>query len=97
MAATIGKSLEMSATDRQPGSDRAWTSPASFWVFSEAHLEILARFRDRTALTIGDQSLSVPYRDVLCQLAMTVCIPRFSASGQMTDTFTARLPHAYAT
>ncbi|KAF2031904.1 hypothetical protein EK21DRAFT_13702, partial [Setomelanomma holmii] len=28
-----------------------------FWHFSEHHLEILARFRDRTALTIGDKSV----------------------------------------
>lgn len=64
--------LEFSATDMQPTSGSGYIAPVSFWTFSEEHLEILARFRDRTALTIGDKTLAPAYRDVLCQLAMTV-------------------------
>lgn len=65
--------LDFSASDMLPTTGSAFISPVSFWHFSEAHLEILARFRDRTALSIGDKSLAPAYRDVLCQLAMTVC------------------------
>lgn len=66
--------FDFSATDMQPHSESAWAPSAFFWHFSEAHLEILARFRDRTALTIGDKNLAPAYRDLLCQLAMTVSL-----------------------
>jgi hypothetical protein len=76
MATLIDNSfqLEVSVAVTQPRSESAWSSPGSYWHFSENHLEILARFRDRTALTIGDKSLAPAYRDLLCQLAMTVCL-----------------------
>jgi hypothetical protein len=87
LSASIRNSLEMSSTDMQPTSDSTWASSVSFWHFSEAHLEILARFRDRTALTIGDKSLSAPYRDILCHLAMQVRSPSLYNRGLITDIF----------
>lgn len=75
IASMIDNSLQLdfSASDMLPTTGSAFIAPVSFWHFSEAHLEILARFRDRTALSIGDKTLAPAYRDVLCQLAMTVC------------------------
>ncbi|KAH7410455.1 hypothetical protein DE146DRAFT_645004 [Phaeosphaeria sp. MPI-PUGE-AT-0046c] len=63
--------LEFSASDMQPTPGSEFITPVSFWHFTEAHLEILGRFRDRTALTIGNKSTAPAYRDILCQLAMT--------------------------
>ncbi|KAH7080764.1 hypothetical protein FB567DRAFT_531697 [Paraphoma chrysanthemicola] len=46
-------------------------STTPFWHFTSHHLEIVARFRNRTALTIGDKSMAPAYRDCICSLAMT--------------------------
>jgi hypothetical protein len=97
LSTTIRNSLEMSVADMQPISDSAWTSPVSFWHFSESHLEILARFRDRTALTIGDKSLSAPYRDILCHLAMQVCLASLSTKACLLTYLTEPLPNAHVT
>jgi hypothetical protein len=99
MATLIDDSLQLGVSDThvQPEAESAWVSPASYWHFSEAHLEILARFRDRTALTIGDKSLAPAYRDLLCQLAMTVrlyCL--YSSRCKQLIILTARLPYAHA-
>jgi hypothetical protein len=82
MATLIDDSLQLDkpVPNMQPRSESGWNSPVSYWHFSEKHLEILARFRDRTALTIGDKSLAPAYRDLLCQLAMTVCLYRSTSS-----------------
>jgi hypothetical protein len=74
MATMIDDSLQLnlSTADMQPSSASSWTSLASYWHFSEAHLEILARFRDRTALTIGIKTMAPAYRDLLCHLALKV-------------------------
>jgi hypothetical protein len=75
MATMIDESLQLnlSTADMQPTSQSSWMSPLSYWHFSEAHLEVLARFRDRTALTIGIKTMAPEYRDLLCDLALKVC------------------------
>tara|TARA_R110002003_G_scaffold2027_5_gene23886 strand:+ start:12594 stop:13211 length:618 start_codon:yes stop_codon:yes gene_type:complete len=67
ITAMIDDSIQLSMT---PDSIQGPTVP--FWHFSSHHLDILARFRDRTALTIGDKKMAPAYRDCICQLAMTV-------------------------
>jgi hypothetical protein len=76
MATMIDDSLQLnlSAANMQPSSENVWTSPVSYWHFSEAHFEILTRFRDRTALTIGMKTTAPVYRDLLCHLALSVCV-----------------------
>lgn len=58
--------------DAQPSSGAASWSSTPFWHFSESHLEIVARFHSRTAMTIGNKQLAPAYRDITCQLAFTV-------------------------
>jgi hypothetical protein len=65
--------LNFSNGDMQFGSADALRSGAPLYHFSEAHYEIMARFRSRTALTIGVKSMAPVYRDCVCQLASTVC------------------------
>ncbi|KAH7081927.1 hypothetical protein BKA63DRAFT_463531 [Paraphoma chrysanthemicola] len=62
----INDSIQLSIN---PESMQGSTTP--FWHFTSHHLEIVARFRDRTALTIGDKSMAPAYRDCICSLAMT--------------------------
>jgi hypothetical protein len=65
--------LNLSSGDMQFGSADALRSGLPLYHFSEAHYEIMARFRSRTALTIGVKSMAPEYRDCVCQLASTVC------------------------
>ena len=78
IAVMINNSLQsgLSDTDSQPSSGAASWSPNPFWHFSESHLEIVARFHSRTAMTIGNKNLAPAYRDITCQLAFTVCLFR---------------------
>jgi hypothetical protein len=80
MATMIYDSLQLnfSAMEMQSGSESTWGSTVSYWHFSEAHLEVLSRFRERTSLTIGMKSMAPTYRDLLCTLALTVHITLFS-------------------
>ncbi|KAF2819626.1 hypothetical protein CC86DRAFT_362582 [Ophiobolus disseminans] len=73
MAATIDDLLQLSspAVHHQPDSKTSWSSPTPFWHFSTAHFEILSRFRERTALTIGDKRIAPAYRDCVCHLAVS--------------------------
>lgn len=78
MASTIDDSLRydyltapcLEATD-------SWIAPTPFWHFSASHMEILSRFRERTALTIGDKSIAPKYRECVTQLALSVCLNHF--------------------
>jgi hypothetical protein len=88
--------LELSAANLQPDSESVWSPSTSFWHFSEAHLEILARFRVRTALTIGDKTLAPAYRDLLCHLAMTVSLPYSCLCIQVTNHLAAPFLNAHA-
>lgn len=74
-AAMINDSMQLnlSALDMHFGSADVSRSAAPLYHFSEAHYEIMARFRSRTALTIGIKSTAPSYRDIVCQLATTVC------------------------
>jgi hypothetical protein len=85
MTTMIDESLHVSSADMQPRSESTWFPPTSYWHFSDAHLEILARFRDRTALTIGQKDIAPSYRDLLCKLAMTVCLCRHICLDLITD------------
>jgi hypothetical protein len=75
ITAMIDDSIQISMT-----SDSLQGATVPFWHFSSHHLEILARFRDRTALTIGDKKMAPAYRDCICQLAMTVRSKPFPSS-----------------
>jgi hypothetical protein len=77
--------LNLSATDMQPCSESISASSVSFWHFSEAHLEILDRFRHRTALTIGMKRMASAYRDLLCSLALQVRLVRIDCHLDVTD------------
>lgn len=53
LAAMIDHSLQSASSSLEYVSDStSWTSGSS-WHFSESHLEIMERFQDRTATTIG--------------------------------------------
>lgn len=77
--------LNLSAADMQPCSESASASSVSFWHFSEAHLEILDRFRHRTALTIGMKRMASAYRDLLCSLALQVRLVRLDCHLNVTN------------
>ncbi|KAJ4992590.1 hypothetical protein SVAN01_01973 [Stagonosporopsis vannaccii] len=48
-------------------SDLSWTENP--WRFSKSQLDIISRFRERTALTIGNPRMAPLYRDLVCELA----------------------------
>jgi hypothetical protein len=76
MTSMIDDSLQFSFVepDMQPQYGAAGSVPVTSWHFSSAHLEILTRFRERTALTIGGKTADSVYRHMLCHLAMTVSL-----------------------
>lgn len=78
MTSMIDDSIQFSSAeaDMQPQYGAARSVPVPSWHFSNAHLEILTRFRERTALTIGGKTADSVYRHVLCHLAMTVRLTR---------------------
>jgi hypothetical protein len=71
IATMIDTSLQ-SSNDLTVTSNASWDSPTPFWHFSETHFDILARFRNRTALTLGDKGTSPEYRDCVTHLALSV-------------------------
>jgi hypothetical protein len=73
MAAMIDDSLQVDLSAVHHQSElMTYNPPTPFWHFSASHLEILSRFRDRTALTIGDKRIAPAYRDCICHLALSV-------------------------
>lgn len=92
MVAMIDESLELNTRP----SDLPSTHKGQYWHFSEAHFEILGRFRDRTALTIGDKRLVQGYRDCLCQLALTVRSENPSLRRVYSNDPTVSIPNAHA-
>lgn len=65
LAAVVDESLRFNISDK-----KCMNIP---WHFTENHLHIIARFRERTALTIGNNKMVPLYRDMVYELACKVC------------------------
>jgi len=64
LAAIIDNSLQSNTLDLH------WTHKP--WQFNKSQLHIISRFRERTALTIGNPKMAPLYRDLVCELACEV-------------------------
>lgn len=74
MATMINDSLQANLDSEavQPSSGLGSLFAIPFWSFGESHLEIMARFHDRTSLTIGNKSMAYVYREIICKLSFSV-------------------------
>ena len=74
IAVMIDDSLQsgLSSPESHPCLGTASWSPTPFWHFTESHLDIMARFQNRTAMTVGNKQVAPAYRDIVCKLAFTV-------------------------
>jgi hypothetical protein len=74
MTSMIDEAMQFSfaETDMRTQYGAACGPSVPSWHFSNAHLEILARFRERTGWTIGGKAADSACRHMLCHLAMTV-------------------------
>ncbi|CAO2654381.1 Nn.00g111140.m01.CDS01 [Neocucurbitaria sp. VM-36] len=67
---SLQSSLSSPGSQLSLGTASSW-SPTPFLHFTESHLDIMARFHNRTAMTVGNKQVAPVYRDIVCKLAST--------------------------